>query len=214
MPDEDITYEPTQGQQPATMAGIWQKLLEIQRDLKVEKGQWNSFGKYKFRSKEDILEAAKPLCHARGLALMCDDEVIEVGGWKYIRTTARVVDVDAWFETVGGVKYPEIKATGLAREDETKKGMDGSQITGTASSYAGKRALGNLFALDDTKDSDAPTQPAEKQPPAQGPFTARCKACGHVHQFPDAGNYESWVAYWGGGGTENRCCPTPTLEVM
>lgn len=209
MPDEDITYETASPvRADAITAGtipIWQKLLEIQRDLKVEKGQWNSFGKYKFRSKEDILEAAKPLCHDRGLALMCDDEVIEVGGWKYIRSVASVTDV---------VTRETVSARGLAREDETKKGMDGSQITGTASSYAGKRALGNLFALDDTKDSDAPTQPAEKQPPAQGPFTARCKACGHVHQFQDLNNYNQWLAYWQQGGDQNRCCPTPTLEVM
>lgn len=206
MPDEDIAYESTAIRQPAATAGIWQKLLEIQRDLKVEKGQWNSFGKYKFRSKEDILEAAKPLCHDRGLALMCDDEVIEVGGWKYIRSVASVTDV---------LTKETVSAKGLAREDETKKGMDGSQITGTASSYAGKRALGNLFALDDTKDSDAgPAQQQAKQPPAQGPFTARCRACGHVHQFQDLNNYDQWVAYWQQGGDQNRCCPTPTLEVM
>ena len=99
---------PTDNDQTATT--IWQKLLEIQRDLKVEKGQWNSFGKYKFRSKEDILEAAKPLCHDRGLALMCDDEVIEVGGWKYIRSVASVTDV---------VTRETVSARGLAREDET-----------------------------------------------------------------------------------------------
>lgn len=204
MPDEDITYENSGATTGVRL--IWQKLMEVQRDLKVEKGQWNSFGKYKFRSKEDILEAAKPLCHDRGLALMCDDEVIEVGGWKYIRSVASVTDV---------VTKETVSARGLAREDETKKGMDGSQITGTASSYAGKRALGNLFALDDTKDSDAvPTQQAVKQPPAQGPFAARCKACGHVHQFSDLNNYNQWLAYWKQGGEQNRCCPTPALEVV
>lgn len=189
-----------------TTPSVLERLLEIQRDLKVEKGQWNSFGKYKFRSKEDILEAAKPLCHARGLVLMCNDEVVEIGGWKYIRSDARVIDAKSgdW-----------ANAYGLAREDETKKGMDGSQITGTASSYAGKRALGNLFALDDTKDSDTgPTQQQAKQPPAQGPFSARCKVCGHVHQFGDQGNYAQWLAYWQQGGDQNRCCPTPTLEVV
>ena len=172
---------------------IWQKLLEVQRELKVEKGQWNSFGKYKFRSKEDILEAAKPICHAHGLTLMCDDEVIEVGGWKYVRSEAGVTDV---------VTRESIVTHGLAREDETKKGMDGSQITGTASSYAGKRALGNLFALDDTKDSDAPLQAAEKQPPAQGPFVAHCQNCGTRYQFADAAQYSQFVA-------SAACCPSP-----
>lgn len=206
MPDEDTAREGTTIRQPVDTSSVLERLLEIQRDLKVEKGQWNSFGKYKYRSKEDILEAAKPLCHARGLVLMCNDEVIEVGGWKYVRSDARVIDAKsgAW-----------ASAYGLAREDETKKGMDGSQITGTASSYAGKRALGNLFALDDTKDGDAgPAQQTAKQPPAQGPFSARCKACGHVHQFIDADNYGQWLTYWQQGGTENLCCPTPMLEVM
>ncbi len=185
---------------------IWERLLEVQRDLKVEKGQYNSFGKYKYRSKEDILEAAKPLCHDRGLTITCHDEVEEVGGWKYIRSTAALTDV---------ITGESIRACGLAREPESKKGMDGSQITGTAASYAGKRALGNLFAIDDTKDADAgPAQKSEKQPPAQGPFTARCKACGHVHQFQDLNNYNQWLAYWQQGGDQNRCCPTPTLEVM
>lgn len=205
MPDEDITFEQTGAVAATPGAGIWQKLLEIQRDLKVEKGQWNSFGKYRYRSKEDILEAAKPLCHQRGLVLLCNDEVTEVGGWKYIRSVATVMDA---------VTGKTAEAHGLAREDETKKGMDGSQITGTASSYAGKRALGNLFAIDDTKDSDGgPAQPA-KQPPAQGPFTARCKACGHVHQFSDRANLDQWMAYWQQGGDWNRCCPTPMPEVV
>ena len=207
MPDEDITYEPAMdaGHITAGTPTIWPMLLEIQRDLKVEKGQWNSFGKYKYRNKEDILEAAKPLCHARGLVLLCDDEVVDVGGWKYIRSTARVVDV---------VTGQQVAAQGLAREPEAKKGMDGSQVTGTASSYAGKRALGNLFAIDDTKDSDAAPQQQAKQPPAQGPFSARCKACGHVHQFSDSANYEQWVAYWQQGGDQNRCCPSISLEVV
>lgn len=207
MPDEDITYEPTTGAGYVTAGAptIWQALLEIQRDLKVEKGQWNDFGKYKYRSKEDILEAAKPLCHDRGIALLCDDEVVDVGGWKYVRSTARIVDV---------LTGHEVAASGLAREPEAKKGMDGSQITGTASSYAGKRALGNLFAIDDTKDSDVAPQQQARQPPAQGPFSARCKACGHVHQFSDGASYAQWLAYWQQGGDQRRCCPTPTLEVV
>ena len=218
MPDETITFgestdhqhQHQQGQTAATVGsgfGIRQKLIELQATLKVEKGQWNDFGKYKYRSKEDILEAAKPLCRERGLLLLVDDDVTCMpNGWVYVRATAAIVDA---------LTFERIEAHGWAREPESKKDMDGSQITGTASSYAGKRALGNLFAIDDTKDSDAlPTGPAQKSAPAQGPFSARCKACGHVHQFPDKANFDQWVAYWQQGGPENRCCPTPTLEVI
>ena len=158
MPDETITFgestdhqhQHQQGQTAATVGsgfGIRQKLIELQATLKVEKGQWNDFGKYKYRSKEDILEAAKPLCRERGLLLLVDDDVTCMpNGWVYVRATAAIVDA---------LTFERIEAHGWAREPESKKGMDGSQITGTASSYAGKRALGNLFAIDDTKDSDA-----------------------------------------------------------
>lgn len=149
------------------------KLLEIQQTLKVEKGQYNSYGGFSYRSKEDILEAAKPLCHERGLLLDCDDEVIAVSdGWVYVKSVASVVDVET-----GERK----SATGWAREPESKKGMDASQITGTASSYAGKRALGNLFAIDDTKDAD--TYGASPQQEPSGPFIAACTACGTPYQF-------------------------------
>ena len=215
MPDETITFGAAspdhqtgaQQQAPAATPGIRARLMEMQATLKVEKGQWNDFGKYKYRSKEDILEAAKPLCHERGLVLLVDDDVTALpNGWVYVCATARIQDVETG---------ERMEARGWAREPETKKGMDGSQITGTASSYAGKRALGNLFAIDDTKDSDAlPTGPAQKAAPAQGPFSARCKSCGHVHQFGDRANYEQWLAYWAQGGDQNRCCPNIALEVM
>lgn len=207
MPDEDITYESPASQPLSTSKTIWQKLLEIQRDLKVKKSQWNEHGKFKYRSKEDILEAAKPLCHDRGLVIICDDECLTMeNGWEYARAIAAIVDV---------LTGERIEAHGWAHEPETLKGMNASQITGTASSYAGKRALGNLFAIDDTEDADTVGgYQQEKQPPAQGPFTARCKACGHVHQFQDLNNYNQWLAYWQQGGDQNRCCPTPTLEVM
>lgn len=154
------------------------KLLEIQRDLKCDKGQYNSFGKYPYRSKEDILEAAKPLVHNLGCILTCTDEIVCLdNGWVYIKTTASLIDCET-----GQI----ISCDGLAREPESKKGMDASQITGTASSYAGKRALGNLFALDDTKDADAlepdtaPKKPSRKAPQNDGLKAAKArlwKAC-------------------------------------
>jgi len=176
---------------------IWQKLLEIQRDLKVEKGQWNSFGKYKYRSKEDILEAAKPLCHDRGLVIICNDEIMDVGGWKYVLCHALLVDTET---------KDTVSALGIAREPETKKGMDGSQITGTASSYARKYALNGLFLIDDTKDADtnechtiqanAPKKaekPQAKQEPeldmeAELVAEAEAYACGTVAELADVYN--------------------------
>lgn len=180
---------------------IWKRLAEIQATLKVEKGQWNSFSKFHYRSKEDILEAAKPLCHERGLLLICDDEVMDVNGWKYVRSEAMVVDVETG---------ECAKAVGLAREPQDKKGMDASQITGTASSYAGKRALGNLFAIDDTKDADTmqptATQATKKEPPETGSFVARCQSCGTAYTFPGAAQFEAFKA-------SATCCPNPRWEV-
>lgn len=154
------------------MGAIHQSLLELQGTLKVEKGQYNSFGKYKYRSKEDILEAAKPLCRDKGLLLLCQDEVVPVAeGWVYVKSTATLMDAETG---------EQVSACGWAREPEDKKGMDASQITGTASSYAGKRALGNLFAIDDTKDSDAYQPQPQKH---EGPFIGACTACGTRYEF-------------------------------
>lgn len=159
------------------------KLLEIQHTLKVEKGQFNKFGGFKYRSKEDILEAAKPLAYEAGCVLMCDDEVASIAdGWVYVRATATLIDSGTG---------QSVSAQGLAREPESKKGMDASQITGTASSYAGKRALGNLFALDDTADADVPgTPPQERRPPESGGFTVRCQNCGRTYGMPDRETFE------------------------
>lgn len=174
------------------------RLAEVQRELKVGKSQFNSFGGYNYRSKEDILEAAKPLCHERGMALVCREGIeVPAAGWVYVRSTAYVIDVDTG---------ESVEATGYAREPESKKGMDASQITGTASSYAGKRALGNLFALDDTADADAGGEPPRAEPPAQGPFTAHCRSCGTRYTFESREQYEAFTAAAG-------CCPAPAWEV-
>lgn len=119
------------------------KLQEIQFKLKAPKGQYNSFGKYKYRSCEDILEAVKPILNEVGCTLTLSDEIILIGDRYYIKATARLKGADT-----------DEVVTALAREDLDKKGMDGSQITGTASSYARKYALNGLFCIDDTKDAD------------------------------------------------------------
>lgn len=118
------------------------KLAEIQRTLKAPKNQRNNFGKYDYRSAEDILEAVKPLLG--DATLVIGDEIVEVGGRIYVKATATLHDGEQ-----------SQFATGYAREAATKKGMDESQITGAASSYARKYALNGLFCIDDTKDADA-----------------------------------------------------------
>ena len=124
------------------VAPIQQKLAVIQRTLKAPKGQMNKFGGYKYRSCEDILEAVKPLLG--DLVLTISDDIVEVGGRVYVRATVSISS-----------SSQVVSTTAFARESETKKGMDESQITGAASSYARKYALNGLFCIDDTKDADA-----------------------------------------------------------
>lgn len=126
---------------------IQQKLCKLQIELKAPKGQYNGFGKYKYRSCEDILEALKPLLEKYELTVNLSDNLVQVGDRYYLQAVAKLTDVNS-------LEYTQSLA--FAREDETKKGMDGSQITGTASSYARKYALNGLLAIDDTKDSDYP----------------------------------------------------------
>ena len=132
-----------------------EKVSHIQGALKAPKGQTNNFGKYKYRSAEDILEAVKPLTTEHGLILTLSDEIVEVSGRIYVKATARLTDGEA-----------ELKTTAFAREEESKKGMDGSQVTGASSSYARKYALNGLFCIDDTKDSDSTNTHGRSAPPA------------------------------------------------
>lgn len=124
---------------------VYEKLSKVQSELKAPKGQYNSFGKYKYRSCEDILEAVKPLNAKHGVVLTVGDEVVEISNRFYVKATAVFVDIESGEKIIN---------TALAREDDSKKGMDGSQITGTASSYARKYCLNGLFCIDDTKDAD------------------------------------------------------------
>ena len=131
---------------------IQRALLAIQQGLKAPKGQYNSFGKYKYRSCEDILEAVKPLLQQQGCVLTISDEVQQVGERYYIVAKATISDGEE-----------NISVTAAAREEESKKGMDASQISGTASSYARKYALNGLFCIDDTKDADATNTHGKKE---------------------------------------------------
>ncbi|QDT46211.1 ERF superfamily protein [Symmachiella dynata] len=139
-------------------ASIQEKLIAIQSSLKSPKSQTNAFGKYNYRSCEDILEAVKPLLMEQNLVLTISDDIVEVGGRVYVKATAAV---SVEYETD---KLSVVAVTAFAREAEQKKGMDEAQITGAASSYARKYALNGLFCIDDTKDADATNDHKETQP--------------------------------------------------
>lgn len=144
----------------ADKLNVWQKMNRVQVELKAPKNQYNNFGKYKYRSCEDILEGLRPLKEKYEVDVFLSDSVEKVGDRYYIVSEAEFVDCETG---------DSIKKYGRAREEENKKGMDSSQITGSASSYARKYALNGLFAIDDTKDSDAtnngaqPTTQAKKE---------------------------------------------------
>lgn len=126
--------------------GINEKLMRIQTEIKAPKNLYNSFGKYKYRNAEGICEAVKPFLQKENVSLVLADDIVAVGSRYYIKATARLLDNES---------SELVEVSAFARESETKKGMDDSQITGTASSYARKYALNGLFLLDDTKDADS-----------------------------------------------------------
>ena len=124
---------------------VFEKLSAVQTELKAPKGQYNRYGKFMYRSCEDILEAVKPLCAANKAIVMLTDKIEQIGDRYYIKAFVTFRDLES---------EAEIVSVAYAREDESKKGMDGSQITGATSSYARKYALNGLFCIDDTKDAD------------------------------------------------------------
>lgn len=157
------------------MSEIIKKLSVIQSELKAPKNQFNKFGGYKYRSCEDILEAVKPLAYKHGCTLTVGDKLECIGDRYYVTATATL------YENESG---ESISNTASAREEESKKGMDGSQITGTASSYARKYALNGLFCIDDTKDADTDEfkkqQENAKDKPIVQDKETKCPKCGKV----------------------------------
>lgn len=135
-----------------------EKLYNIQQELKAPKGQYNKFGNFKYRSCEDILEAVKPLLKKYKVTLVIEDELQYIGDRYYVKAITNLIDIEN-DEVISNSAY--------AREEENKKGMDGSQITGASSSYARKYALNGLLAIDDTKDSDATNDGEMKATPKQ-----------------------------------------------
>ena len=129
-------------------------LTKIQSELKAPKNQYNSFGKYNYRSAEDILEAIKPLLVKHDASMVTSDDIVEVGDRVYVKTTVSVKCKDG-----------EATSIGFAREPLSKKGMDEAQITGSSASYSLKRALGHMFLIDDTKDPDSTNDHGQKSKP-------------------------------------------------
>lgn len=135
------------------MKELINKMVKIQSELKAPKNQVNSFGKYKYRSCEDIVEAVKPLLAKHGLYMNISDDIVEVGGKNYIKATATIYDGEN-----------SISASAVARESVDKKGMDDAQISGATGSYSRKYALNGLFGIDDTKDADATNDHGKSHP--------------------------------------------------
>ncbi len=172
---------------------VYEKLANVQSALKAPKGQYNSFGKYKYRSCEDIVESVKPLLKQNGLLLNLTDEIEMIGNRFYVKATAIIIDT-----TDGNM----VTVCAYAREEETKKGMDGSQVTGASSSYARKYALNGIFAIDDTKDSDStnthgqevpqqeqPRQETKKQMTPREQLISRLNEMGiNIHAYAHANN--------------------------
>jgi len=166
---------------------FYEKVADIQKSLHAPKGQRNNFGKYNYRSAEDILQAVKP--HLNGLILNISDDLVLVGDRYYVKSTASISD---------GTNTINVSA--FAREQSDKKGMDQSQITGSTSSYARKYALNGLFAIDDTKDADTNEQHNEvKETPIEVVGVAQVKVIRDlISKLPDGNDYkdESGVARW------------------
>jgi len=142
---------------------IYEKLLNIQSELKAPKGQYNSFGKYKYRNCEDILEAVKPLCVKHAVCIRLSDEIVFIGDRYYVKSYAFLYDTES---------DRSLSVCAYAREPQDRKGMDSSQITGASSSYARKYALNALLSIDDTKDADTDsgqhTEPVKAKKPLTG----------------------------------------------
>lgn len=188
----------TQEQQPIDLMAA---VARVQRAVVVPKAKYNAFGKFSYRSYEDIVAALKEPCAKEGLAFFMTDELVQIGDRYYVKSTACV------FHAEGGDGLLQVSA--YAREDEHKKGSDDAQVTGMASSYARKYALCGAFAIDGQSDPDAMEEqpaPEEKQPPADGPFTAHCRSCGARYQFASMPQYMEFVA-------NSPCCPRPDWQV-
>ena len=165
---------------------IFEKLSAVQQELNAPKKHHNGFGNYNYRKAEDILEAVKPIAAKYKALVACSDELLFFEGRHYIKATAIFIDIE---------KGDQFATSGFAREEESKKGMDGSQVTGASSSYARKYALNGLLAIDDTADSDTTNDSKQEQKPAPKPKQA-AKPAPSPAPAPDTIAGMSKEAYW------------------
>lgn len=163
---------------------IHENLAAIQAALKAPKSQFNSFGGYHYRNAEDILEAVKPLLAQQGCVLTCADEIVLIGERYYVKATATICNKEGQI----------VQTCAYAREEESKKGMDGSQVTGASSSYARKYALNGLFCIDDTKDSDTTNTGDQKPQPEKKPAPKKKVATAPAPEAKPVGVRERWIA--------------------
>ena len=159
------------------------ELIQIQNELKAPKNQRNNFGKYNYRSCEDILEAVKPLANDKGCYVLINDQIELIGDRYYVKATATITNGEQ-----------SVSVSAYARESLTKKGMDDAQVTGATSSYARKYALNGLFAIDDTKDADATNNHGRKPAPRKTATPVNCdSALKQLHACADlAGLKSTW----------------------
>ena len=165
-----------------------EKLTSIQTSLKAPKSQFNSFGKYHYRSCEDILEALKSHLASTKTAIIINDEIIAVGTRIYVKSTVTLLDNES---------EETITATASARESEDKKGMDSSQLTGATSSYARKYALNGLFCIDDNKDADSADNSKEDKKPKEPKSEQKeykCEKCGKPFESWTDSKGKTWTA--------------------
>lgn len=176
-------------------------VARVQRSVVVPKARYNAHGNFYYRSMEDIVAALKEPCKAEGIAFTLNDSIVQIGERYYVKATCRLFFEDGHGEPL------EIDA--YARESLSQKGMNEAQVTGSASSYARKYALCGAFDIDGTSDPDTlnGVEKPEKEPPVQGPFDAKCKACGTVYRFNSREQYEQFIQNPG-------CCATPAWTVL
>lgn len=184
------------------MMKLYEKLERIQQELKAPKGQYNNFGNYSYRSCEDIYEAVKLLLLKYGVVLQTTDELVQIGERYYIKAIAILTDIDG---------NQQITNTAYAREEETKKGMDGSQITGASSSYARKYALNGLFLIDDQKDSDTTNKGDEITEKEAKAFTFTSGKHKGKTILEIAENDEGYLEWWEDNGKDERIKQMITL---
>lgn len=178
--------------------GILGAIAQVQRSVMVPKDKYNEFGRFNYRSFEDIVAALKKPCEDAGIGFLMSDEIVSVGDRYYVKATVSVFLTDEPGETFSASAY--------AREAEHKNGSDDAQVTGMASSYARKYALCGIFAIDGESDPDQLVPPKERGQDPQGPFLAHCRSCGTRYQFETPEQYEEFVANPG-------CCPAPAWEI-